>query len=178
MAVNRQAMRKVALLGNAGGGKSTLGARLSRRTGIALYSVDELQWKPGGVRVADEEFERIHDEILARDSWIIDGFGTYPSYMRRLEAADTIILIDHALWRHYWWTARRNFLSPFRTPVGFPENTPLVRQSVSIAKFMWWVHKNFTPTNRRMIERYAATKQVFHLRSPKDLRSFCREKSL
>jgi adenylate kinase family enzyme len=171
-------MRKVALLGNAGGGKSTLGVRLSAKKGIPLYSVDQLQWKPGGVAVPDAEFERTHDEILARDSWIIDGFGTYPAYLRRLEVADTIILIDHPLWRHYWWTARRNLLSVFRTPVGFPEQTPLIGDSVRIAKFVWWVHKNFTPTNRRMLEKYAATKKVFHLRSPREIRSFCEEQSL
>ena len=171
-------MRKVALLGNAGGGKSTLGARLSAGKGIPLYSIDRLQWKPGGVAVPDAEFERTHDEILARDSWIIDGFGTYPTYLRRLEAADTIILIDLPLWRHYCWTARRNFLSAFRPPLGFPERTPLVRNTFKIAKFVWWVHKNFTPTNRRMLEKYAATKNVFHLRSPREIRSFCEKQSL
>jgi adenylate kinase family enzyme len=171
-------MKKVVLLGNAGGGKSTLGAKLSARTGIPLYSVDLLQWKPGGVAVPDEEFERTHDEIITRDSWIVDGFGTFPTYLRRLEAADTIILIDHAIWRHYCRTARRNFSSVFRTPAGFPEKTPLVRQTFKIAKFMWWVHRNFTPTNRKMIERYAPTKRVFHLRSPKEIKAFCREHSL
>jgi adenylate kinase family enzyme len=171
-------MRKVALLGNAGGGKSTLGARLSAGKGIPLHSVDLLQWKPGGVAVSDAEFERLHDEIIARDSWIIDGFGTYPAYLRRLEAADTIILVDHAIWRHYWWTARRNFLSVFQTPAGFPANTPLIRDTVKIAKFMWWVHRNFTPVNRKMIERYAASKHVFHLRSPRDIKAFCREHGL
>jgi adenylate kinase family enzyme len=171
-------MRKVALLGNAGGGKSTLGAKLSARTGIPLYSVDLLQWKPGGVAVPEEEFERTHDEIIAGDGWIVDGFGTFPTYLRRLEAADTIILIDHALWRHYWWTARRNFSSVFRTPAGFPEKTPLVRETFKIAKFMWWVHRNFTPTNRKMIARYAHAKRVFHLRSPRDIKAFCREHSL
>ncbi|HEX8422668.1 MAG TPA: hypothetical protein VF634_04615 [Pyrinomonadaceae bacterium] len=171
-------MRKVALLGNAGGGKSTLGAWLSAKKGIPLYSVDKLQWKPGGVAVPDAEFERQHDEIMARDSWIIDGFGTFPTYLRRLEAADTIILIDHPLWRHYFWTARRNFLSVFRTPAGFPERTPLIRDTVRIAKFVWWVHHNFTPTNRKMAKKYAPAKNVFHLRSPREIKSFCAAQSL
>lgn len=171
-------MRKVALLGNAGGGKSTLGARLSAQTGVPLYSVDQLQWKAGGVAVPDPEFERVHDEIIARDCWIIDGFGTYPAYLRRLEAADTIILIDHPVWRHYWWTARRNFSSLWHTPAGFPERTPLLRDTFKIAKFIWWVHRNFTPTNRRMIERYAPAKRVFHLRSPREIRAFCAKHSL
>jgi adenylate kinase family enzyme len=35
-------MRKVALLGNAGAGKSTRGSRLSAQTGVPLYPVDLL----------------------------------------------------------------------------------------------------------------------------------------
>lgn len=173
-----QSMRKVAILGNAGGGKSTLGVKLSARTGLPLYVTDKLQWKPGGVAIPEDEFEQCHEEILAQESWIIDGFGTLNTYRRRLEAADTIILIDHPLWRHYWWTARRNLSSLWRTPVGFPEHSPLIRHSVRIAKFMWWVHQNFTPTNRAMVAKYAATKDVFHLRSAKEIRLFCERHSL
>ncbi|HEV2800603.1 MAG TPA: hypothetical protein VGW12_08905 [Pyrinomonadaceae bacterium] len=171
-------MKKVALLGNAGAGKSTLGAKLSARTGIPLYSVDQLYWKPGGAAVPDAEFERLHDEIIARDSWIVDGFGTYPAYLRRLEAADTIILIDHPVWRHYWWTGRRNLSSLWRTPPGFPERTPFLRDTVKIAKFIWWVHRNFTPVHRKMIERYTGAKKVFHLRSPQEIEAFCAQHSL
>ena len=171
-------MRKVALLGNAGGGKSTLGIKLSKSKSIPLYFTDKMQWKPGGEAIPEDEFERSHNEILSQGSWIIDGFGTYKTYLQRLEAADTIILIDHPIWRHYWWTAKRNVLSVFRTPVGFPEKSPLIRRTVWIAKFMWWVHKNFTPTNRKMIAKYAETKKVFHLRSPQDLRVFYEDQSL
>jgi hypothetical protein len=72
----------------------------------------------------------------------------------------------------------RNFLSVFRTPAGFPEQTPLIRDTFKIAKFVWWVHKNFTPTNRKMAEKYAGTKNVFHLRSPQEIREFCAAQSL
>lgn len=171
-------MRKIALLGNAGGGKSTLAIRLSESKRIPLYSVDKLQWKPGGVAVPDEEFEKYHDPILSTDGWIIDGFGTYHTYLRRLEAADTIILIDHPMWRHYWWAAKRNFSSLFRLPVGIREDFPILRRTVKLAKFIWWVHQNFTPTNRQMIAKYAKTKRVFHLRSPRDIQAFCEEQSL
>jgi adenylate kinase family enzyme len=114
-------MKRVALLGNAGGGESTLGLKLSVGKNIPLHFTDQLQWKPGGAAVPDTEFEKLHDEILAQERWIIDGFGTYPTYLRRLDAADTIILIDHPIWRHYLWTMRRNFLSVFATLLGFPE---------------------------------------------------------
>jgi hypothetical protein len=70
------------------------------------------------------------------------------------------------------------FLSVVRTPAGFPERTPLIRDTFKIAKFVWWVHKNFTPANRRMLEKYAGTKRVFHLRSPREISSFCESESL
>ena len=171
-------MRKVAVLGNAGGGKSTLCVRLSESIGIPLYFTDQLLWQPGGIAVLEAEFEMRHDDILSQDSWIIDGFGTYNTYLRRLEEADTIILIDHPIWRHYWWAGKRNLASLFRSPIGMPERFPLIKSTVEIAKFMWWVDRNFTPTNRAMIGRYAKTKKVFHLRSPREIMLFCEEHSL
>jgi hypothetical protein len=43
---------------------------------------------------------------------------------------------------------------------------------------MWWVHKNFTPTNRKLAEEYAPPKNVFHLRWPREIGSFCESQSL
>jgi adenylate kinase family enzyme len=60
-------MGKVALLGNAGGGKSTLGGRLPAEKGIPLYSIDQLQWRPGSVAVPDAEFEKVHEESMRRE---------------------------------------------------------------------------------------------------------------
>lgn len=171
-------MRRVALLGNAGGGKSTLALKLSECKGLPVYSVDKLQWKPGGVAVPDEEFEQYHDPILSTDNWIIDGFGTYRTYLDRLEAADTIILIDHPMWRHFWWATKRALTSPFRLPVGIREDFPILKRTFKTAKFILWFHRKFTPLHRQMIEEYAKTKRVVHLRSPRDIQSFCEEQGL
>jgi adenylate kinase family enzyme len=171
-------MRKVVVFGNIGGGKTTLGMKLSASKNIPLYCTDRLHWRPGWIAVPDDEFERRHDEILAKDRWIIDGFGTPSSDLRRLEAADTIIFIDHSLWRHYWWAAKRSLLSMFRTPAGMPDKFPLIRNTVVIAKWIWRIHKNITPTSRETVAKYAGTKKVYHLRSRKEIESFCEEQSL
>ena len=42
-------MRKVAVFGNAGAGKSTLARRLAEITGLPLYPIDMIQF-PGGYR--------------------------------------------------------------------------------------------------------------------------------
>jgi hypothetical protein len=37
--------------------------------------LDEIQYQAGGIAVSFEEYQRIHEQILATDRWIIDGFG-------------------------------------------------------------------------------------------------------
>ena len=44
-------MKRVAVFGNAGGGKSTLARRVAKITGLPLYVLDMMQFREGG---ADE----------------------------------------------------------------------------------------------------------------------------
>jgi adenylate kinase family enzyme len=44
-------MKKVAVFGNAGGGKSTLARRVAELTQLPLYPLDAIQFKAGGVKV-------------------------------------------------------------------------------------------------------------------------------
>ena len=48
-------MKKVAVFGNTGGGKSTLAKRLAGLTGLPLYPPDLIQYRVGGGKVPDEE---------------------------------------------------------------------------------------------------------------------------
>src|SRR5262245_56132795 len=84
-------MKKVAVFGNAGGGKSTLARRLAELTGLPLYPVDMMQFKTGGGEVPHEEYVAAHAELLRRDEWIIDGFGSCASGWERFAVADTLI---------------------------------------------------------------------------------------
>jgi adenylate kinase family enzyme len=72
-------MRRVAVFGNAGGGKSTLARRLAEVTGLSLYPVDTIKFRPGGSAVPHQEYLKIHADLLNRDQWIIDGFGCVAS---------------------------------------------------------------------------------------------------
>jgi len=61
-------MRKVAVFGNAGGGKSTLARLLAEMTRVPLYPLDTIQFKPGGGEVPHAEYLKAHKELLSRDS--------------------------------------------------------------------------------------------------------------
>ena len=69
-------MKKVAVFGNAGGGKSTLSQRLADMTGLPWVPLDSLQYRPGGSEVPHDEFKAAHDALLQQDQWIVDGFGS------------------------------------------------------------------------------------------------------
>jgi len=94
-------MRKVAVFGNAGGGKSTLSKRLAEMTGLPLVALDLLQYKPGGGKVPHEEYKAAHNEILQQDRWIVDGYGSLDTIWERLEVADTLVYLDMPVLLHY-----------------------------------------------------------------------------
>ena len=53
-------MKKIAVFGNTGGGKSTLAKRLAELTHIPLYPLDTIQYRAGGGKVPDDEYVKAH----------------------------------------------------------------------------------------------------------------------
>ena len=56
-------MKRVAVFGNAGGGKSTLAKRLAELTHIPLYPLDMIQYRPGGGKAPHDEYLKTHTEL-------------------------------------------------------------------------------------------------------------------
>jgi adenylate kinase family enzyme len=165
-------VKKVAVFGNAGGGKSTLARRLAELTGLPLYSLDMIQFKTGGGKVPHEEYLRAHAELLRRDEWIIDGFGSVASAWERFAVADTLIYVDLPLATHFAWVTKRLIKGHFVTPAGWPEKSPMWSSSISSYRVLWLCHRDLTPKYRRLIAEAVASKRVHHLRSAAQIKSF------
>lgn len=88
-------MEKVLILGRSGSGKSTLAVRLHQVTGLPLYHLDNIWWRPDRTHISREEFDQKLDELICRDSWIIDGDYSR-TYEKRIAACDTIIFLDYS----------------------------------------------------------------------------------
>jgi adenylate kinase family enzyme len=165
-------MKRVAVFGNAGGGKSRLAQRLAELTGLPLYVVDMMQFRPGGAKVPDDEFLQAHANVLRRDEWIIDGFGNVAIAWQRFTAADTLIYIDLPLFIHYRWVTKRLIKGLFANPPGWPEKSPLWSSSIQSYRVLWLCHRHLTPKYRQLVADGAASKRVHHLRSPSEISSF------
>lgn len=165
-------MNKVAVFGNAGGGKSTLSRRLAEITGLPWVPLDSLQYQPGGSEVPHEEFKAAHDALLQQDQWIVDGFGSIDTLWNRLATADTLVYLDMPVLLHYWWVTKRFLQGAWVPPAGWPENSPLLRSTLNSYSIIWLCHTKLTPRYRESVETAKATKQVFHLRSRQDIEQF------
>jgi len=163
-------MKKVAVFGNTGGGKSTLARKLAALTGLPLHPLDLIQFRPGGGKIPHEEYLGAHAALIGRDAWIIDGFGCAASSLARFAAADTLVFVDLPLTTHYWWVTKRLLRAPFVAPVGWPEKSPIWSSTRDSLRVVGRYNRDLTPKYRQLVADAAASKRVHHLRSPRAMR--------
>jgi adenylate kinase family enzyme len=173
-------MNKVAVFGNAGGGKSTLSRRLAEITGLPLYVLDLIQFRGGRYRLEEndggkipyDEYLTVHQNIVARDQWIVDGYGSLSSVWERLSVADTLVYIDLPIHVHYWGVTKRFARGLFQNPMGWPENSPLWESTLDGYQVIWRCHRRLTPRYRQFVADAASSKRVHHLTSRGAMKTF------
>ena len=166
-------MKRVAVFGNAGGGKSTLARKIAAAKGLTLCPIDTIQFRPDGP-VPREEYLAAHAELMKQDTWIIDGFGCVETAWQRFARADTLVYVDLLLATHHWWVTKRLVQGHFRTPEGWPEGSPIWRSTLSSYRVLWLCHRRLTPRYRQLVLDAAASKEVHHLRSAREIAGFVR----
>lgn len=85
-------MKRVAIFGSPGSGKSTLTRRLSALTGIPAIHLDGYYFDPGWVAKPGDEYRKAMTNLVATD---------------RIDRADTLILLDCPRWLCLWRVVRR-----------------------------------------------------------------------
>ena len=168
---------RIAIIGNAGGGKSTLARRLGEVLQIPVTHVDSIQFQSEWQRTPEEECDQILNEIAAKGRWIIDGFGGDDVIESQLELADTVLFLDYPIWWHYWWAIKRQFAARKGQRQELPANCPefTLAYTQKLIRVMWLVHREYTPWFRRFVQVKAQTGHVITLRSTKDLKQLYRQ---
>jgi adenylate kinase family enzyme len=164
-------MTRIAIIGNAGGGKSTVSRKLHELLGLQLHSVDQMQWRPGWQAVPRDEFDKAHANILSQPKWIIDGWGDFEAIEARFQRSDTIILIDYPLWRHYWWALKRQFMCLFHSRIDGPPGCPMIPMTWPLLKMIWCIDRDALPRIRSLVSAKHHDKRIFHIRTLNDLKS-------
>jgi len=129
-------MQRVMIVGGPGSGKSTLARILGEKTGLPIYHMDHIHWKPYWVERTAAEKEPLVAAVHARDTWIFEG-GHSRTYPERLARADTLIWLDIGITLRLWRIIRRNLWDLGHTRPDMTENCPERLGSESLKFWRW-----------------------------------------
>lgn len=109
---------RIAIIGNAGGGKTTFACKLGECLSLPTFHIDDLQWEKSWQRKPDSEFKKTHSQLMELQSWIIDGVGLENGLYTRLHRAQIIIFIDLPLEEHLRLAKQRESAPMVTSPNG------------------------------------------------------------
>jgi adenylate kinase family enzyme len=166
-------MPRIVIVGNSGGGKSTLARRLAERRRLRHVEIDRLLWQDGWVLTPEGDYARQHREIIGQEDWLIDGLGRQDSIAERIGRATEIILIDMPLWMHFWLAAERQIAwaaGPLEhAPAGIARMPP----TRDLFRTIWEVDRDWMPGVRALCtEAEAEGKIVTRLASVDEIDAF------
>lgn len=151
-------MERILVLGRGGAGKTTFARRLGTSTGLRVVEVDKLFWQRGLVAMPREQWAALQQQLVAEDSWILDGdLGPNDALEVRLRAADTVILLDFSLLR----CASRSVLRS--------------RERLDYWRWMVSYRRRYLPTIASMIDTHAARARTLVFRNPRSANEFLAE---
>ncbi|MCM3627389.1 DNA topology modulation protein [Paenibacillus glycanilyticus] len=157
-------MKKIAIIGSGGAGKSTLARKLGKLLDQEVSHLDAMFWKANWVSVPKEEQIRVQSELVQQDKWIIDG--NYGGTMDiRLHAADTIVYLDFPRLLCMYRAVKRAIQYRNRAR---PDMGPDCREKVDLPflKWIWEYPKTRKPEILSKIQQLSGEKQVIILKSP------------
>ena len=160
-------MRRVAIIGCGGSGKSVVARELGRRTGLPVIHLDTLFWSQDWQPTPPDEWRAIQERLVTEDRWIIDG--NYGGTMElRLRAADTIVFLDYPTRVCLWRVVLRRLKSRRRPrpDLGPPDRLTL--------EFLRWIAAYRRTRRPRILDRLATLtdeKRVVILGSDAEVRT-------
>lgn len=166
-----RAAERIVVIGNAGGGKSTLARRLAAARGIAYVEVDRFLWTRDWQPADGESYESAHDRALAGSSWVIDGLGQRDSIAARLHRSTDILLVDLPLWTHFWLAAERQIAWSRGQIAHPPAGASTAPPTEALFRTIWEIDQSWMPDLRRQVDRAEAEdgKAVIRVRTLEQL---------
>jgi adenylate kinase family enzyme len=147
--------RRIFVTGNAGAGKTTLARRLAAESGLPLFHLDQVVWKPGWQKASPAEVADALDRILQNEGWVVEGVST-----RVFEAAETVIFLDASRGVCFRRALRRTLRHLFRQRLEMPAGCPEVRVVPKLLRIIWRFPAATRPQIVDLIERHRATKTI------------------
>jgi adenylate kinase family enzyme len=164
-------VRRVAIIGPAGAGKSELARLLGERTGLPVVHLDPIFWRSDWSPAPRHEACRLLAEVVGRDRWILDGNFLDADGGERLVRAEAVVFLDlprrTCIRRVLWRRVRNRGRSRPDLPPGAREG--LDRE---LLRWIWNYGRTDRPIVLDLLARVQPDVAVHRLRTPSDVRRF------
>jgi len=156
-------MKRIAVIGCCGAGKSTFSRQLHRITGLPLIHLDQLFWNTDWVPCGKEAFQKRSAAVYSGPAWIMDG--NYLSTMKdRLALADTVIFLDYSTWTCVARVARRTLSYYGRTRPDMTAGCP-ERFDWDFCRHLFNFRRNHRPRILEVLAGFPGVRQL-HAHNP------------
>jgi adenylate kinase family enzyme len=164
-------VRRIAVLGCSGSGKSRLSRALGERLDLPVIHLDAQFWRPGWVQTPVEEWEARQESLFAGDSWVADG-NFHATLAWRLARADTVVHLDFPRYQCFrgvlmrlvrqWGQVREDM------GAGCPEGVDF-----KFLRWVWNFRRDVRPEVLRMLGDFKG--RVISLHSRSEVAAFLRQ---
>ncbi len=162
--------KKIAIIGCAGSGKTTLALLLQEKFKLPLYHLDQYYWKPNWERSELAEFAQIHNELCERNAWIMEG-SYYKLFAQRARFANVIIFLDAPRYKCLWYVLKRAIIHFGKEIQGSPRGCKQHLLNYKFLEFLYWIwtfNARYRAAIIRELEKFKNEKQVYILKSLKE----------
>ena len=161
-------MQRVLVIGSPGAGKSTFARQLAGATGLPLVHLDQAYWSPGWVEPEKDDWAKTVERLIAEPAWVMDGnYGN--TLARRLERADTVVMLDLPRWRCLLRVFTRILRHYGRTRADMTPGCP-EHFSWKFLIYVWRFPRDKVPERRRTLQAFDG--DVVTLASPSAVSRF------
>lgn len=160
---------RVAVIGCPGSGKTTLSCTLGQLLGLPVTHLDKVLWDKNWQMLPYEKREEIHGEIIARDSWLIDGM--WRSHLaQRFQRATLVIFLDYR--RSVSFTrAVRRFFKYRNTQRADIASGCLEKLDGYFLKYIWTFRRRVRPEILQLRAQHPDV-QIISLSNPRQTQQF------
>lgn len=160
-------MKRILVIGSPGSGKSTFSETLSKKSGIELIHLDNINWQSDSSYLNKIDFDNELDKILRRESWIIDG--NYNRTMTtRMLCATTVIWLRIPRSICLYRIIKRYMKS--KEPLNNHGNPNQL--TLNFLKFVWRFPKESEPKITQLKKEFQHNILFYTLNSKKEMKQF------